>query len=350
MRRAHLETASWSLGALALALALAMWTAEPQRLLVVTAWSPQFGVDALRNAVGSVHHWHPEAKMQVYVPARTPRETLRIMATWPDVLVVVVSQRSAAAAAAAAASVASRGGGVAQLGERLRGSPSGRRQDSPLQRRTLLGATLESEFKEMRRAALAMAVHRGPLFWVDPRCALNGRLDGAVDALRRKTFAFVDAPGAAPRAPSWSDGGQEYSRAPAASCRPSFDAFGLLPKRWVHGYVQEAMANCSARGCAHLFSRGIGALVADSCVNASALPLACAKGPPPASSAPRRYALFARDPAARDPARDPAADAAQPEAEARRGGVAPVAVDTVSVLLCTVIFYANLAHSLTRSP
>ena len=235
-RRAHLETASWSLGALALALAVAMWIAEPQRLLVVTAWSPQFGIDALRNTVGSVHHWHPEAKMHVYVPARTRRETLRIMATWPDVLIVVVSQQSAAAAAAAAAGAASRGGAVAQLGERLRGGSSGqRRTRGSATRRTLLGTALEGEFKEMRRAALAMAVHRGPLFWVDPRCALSGRLDGAIDALRRKTFAFVDQPGAAPRAAAWGDDAQRNTGATTAACRPSFDAFGLLPKRWVHG-------------------------------------------------------------------------------------------------------------------
>ena len=59
--------------------------------------------------------------------------------------------------------------------------------------------------------------------------------------------------------------------------------------------VREAMANCSRKECAHLFSRGIGALVESSCTDSVALPLQCAKGPPPRSGEERAlpYALYA---------------------------------------------------------
>jgi len=55
------------------------------------------------------------------------------------------------------------------------------------------------------------------------------------------------------------------------------------------------MANCSRKECAHLFSRGIGALVESSCTDSVALPLQCAKGPPPRSGEERAlpYALYA---------------------------------------------------------
>jgi len=83
-----------------------MWLADPPRVLFISAWTPHVGLPALRNAVGSVHHWHPEPKLQLFVPTRTPVAALAEMATWPDTLVVVVSHQSASAAHSAADSVA----------------------------------------------------------------------------------------------------------------------------------------------------------------------------------------------------------------------------------------------------
>ena len=58
--------------------------------------------------------------------------------------------------------------------------------------------------------------------------------------------------------------------------------------------VREAMANCSRKECAHLFSRGIGALVESSCTDSVALPLQCAKGSPPRSGEERAVGSWGR--------------------------------------------------------
>jgi len=253
LRAAAAEVGAWTVGTLCFAAAIAMWLADPPRVLFISAWTPHMGLPALRNAVGSVHHWHPEAKLQLFVPTRTPVAALAEMATWPDTLVVVVSHQSASAARSAADSVAQqstailRGRATAaqRRGDRS-GKPPQRLRSGGGGRRSLLGVTIETEFKELRRVALAMARHRGTLWWLDPRCALTGRIDGAIAFAQEKTFAFLDArPALVGSASGGGDswGGSGYTST-SPSCRPSFDAFGVIPGRWVHGYGMSLYSIC----------------------------------------------------------------------------------------------------------